>query len=128
MQRRRVAVVGDELIDITLPLRTKNPTNNRQHWRVVWKRSKKERGTAYMLTKQKIIGMTFPVVVTLTRLSAGELDDDNLRSSLKAIRDGVADAFGMADNDKRLKFDYAQEKCKRGAYGVRIQIDAVSNP
>ena len=65
-----------------------------------------------------------PIQVRITRLSAGELDDDNLRAALKSIRDGVADAFGTDDaRSSRLKFEYAQEKCKRGAYVVRIQIE-----
>ena len=119
-----VVVVVVYVIDITLPLRTKNPTNNREHWRIVWKRSKVERYTTYMVVYAKVFlgSLELPTTATLTRLSFGELDDDNLRSAMKACRDGVADAFDVADNDKRLKFEYAQEKCKRGTYGVRIRI------
>jgi hypothetical protein len=116
------------MISVNLPLRTKNPTNNREHWRTVHTRSKKERGTAYMLVKSKLNAapLFYPpyIQIRLTRLSSGELDDDNLRAALKSVRDGVADAFGMDDaKNSKLKFEYAQEKCKRGAYCVRIEIE-----
>ena len=109
-------------VRLTLPLQTKNPTNNRQHWRVVWKRSKGERGTACMLVRAKLNGTALPACVRHTRISAGTLDDDNLRGALKAVRDGVADALGVADNDPRLTFVYGQGKCKRGEFGVRVEI------
>jgi hypothetical protein len=50
-------------------------------------------------------------LVRLTRVHASRsrgLDDDNLRSALKAVRDGVADALGVDDRDPRLSFHYHQ--------------------
>ncbi len=114
------------MIHVVLPLQTKNPTNNRQHWRTVWSRAKRERGTACMLVRlqlQQTPVELATVNIRITRLSSGELDDDNLRAALKSIRDGVADAFGSDDSRKsRLQFHYAQEKCKRGAFAVRVEI------
>jgi len=63
-----------------------------------------------------------PAVVTLVRQSSGTLDDDNLRGALKGIRDGVADAFGVPDNDPGLCWEYGQERAPRGVYGVRIEV------
>lgn len=60
--------------------------------------------------------------VTFTRIAPRELDDDNLRSSFKSIRDGVADAFGCSDRDPRLLFEYAQERGRPHEYAVRITI------
>lgn len=113
------------MIEIDLPLRTVNSLNNSHgHWRVISRRRKRERGTACMMVRSKIGGATLPATVTLTRLSAGELDDDGLRAALKSVRDGVADAFGTDDSAKsKLRFEYTQERCKRGAYGVRVQIE-----
>jgi hypothetical protein len=112
---------------VTLPLRTKNPNNNREHWRVVWRRSQKEREQTLMFVRAAVLrhGIKLPVLVTLTRISAGELDDDNLRSSGKSVRDGVADVFGIPDNDPRIRFAYAQEKCKPKTYGVRIELESL---
>lgn len=117
------------MITVILPLHTHNSTNNRRHWRFVWTRSKRERGTAAMLVRNQLVrnGVKPPAVVTITRLSAGELDDDGLRSALKSVRDGIADAFGVDDSARSpLRFEYAQEKCKRGAYAVRVEIVPVA--
>ena len=48
------------------------------------------------------------LTITLTRYAAKLLDDDGLRRGFKHIRDGVADAFAVADNDPRLTFEYSQ--------------------
>lgn len=117
------------MIEFEIPVRTVNPTNNRQHWRVVWRRSKDQRRLASSsLTTPAMAGLWaqarvhLPAVVTLTRISPGTLDDDNLRPALKSIRDGIADAFGVADNDPRIEWRYDQAKAKRGQYGVRVCI------
>lgn len=101
-----------------VPLRTKGPNGGHEHWRVLHRRRKHERKLAWLLCPDA----SLPCVVTLTRLSAGTLDDDNLRGALKAIRDGVADRLGVDDADPRLRFEYAQERCGRGHYGVRVDI------
>jgi len=57
-----------------------------------------------------------PVKVTMTRISPREYDDDNLTSSMKEIRDKVADwlipglAPGRADSDERITWVYEQRK------------------
>jgi len=47
-------------------------------------------------------------------------DTDNLSSSLKATRDGIADALRVKDNDKRVTWIYAQERGEDHA--VRIEV------
>jgi len=110
------------MIDITIPIRTVNPTNNRQHWRVVWQRSKKQREVVFHAVHGEY--PTMPAIVTMTRISTGTLDDDNLRPALKSIRDGIADAFGVPDNDPRIEWRYVQAKGKRGEHAVRIKIES----
>lgn len=109
---------------IPIPVKTGNGLNNRGNWRVAAARAKRERETACMLTP-KTLAERLPVVVTMTRKSAGVLDDDNLQGSLKHIRDGIADAFGVPDNDPRITWRYAQQKCKRGDFGVGVEIEEV---
>ena len=118
-------------VRLTLPLRTKNPGNSLEPWFITGKRAKNERGTACMFVRSKLNGHAPPLTIILTRLSAGELDDDSLPASMKHIRDGVADAINghlpqarRDDARSGLRFVYAQEKCKRGAYGVRIEIQS----
>lgn len=60
------------------------------------------------------------VVVTMERESPGKLDDDNLRSALKACRDGIADALGSDDRNPRIKWHYGQTHGKRYAVIVAI--------
>jgi hypothetical protein len=63
----------------------------------------------------------FPMVVTLNRLSAGTMDDDGLRSSLKYVRDAVAKWLGVDDGDtSRVMYHYLQTKCPPKTYGVRV--------
>ena len=50
------------------------------------------------------------------------LDSDNLASSLKAVRDGVADAMGVDDGCSRIQWCYAQRKGKPREYAVLVEI------
>ena len=61
-------------------------------------------------------------VVTLTRISVGYLDDDNLRGSFKGVRDAVAEWLGIDDGHERIRFAYRQEGAKRGTSGIRIEV------
>lgn len=63
-----------------------------------------------------------PVTVILTRIAPRALDDDNLQGAFKAIRDGIADKLGVADNHPGLTFLYAQERGKPREYAVRITL------
>ena len=83
---------GQPVVEFTVPVRTVSEANGRDHWRVKAKRTKQHRRWAAALCPRHAL----PCVVTMTRLSAGELDDDNLRSALKAVRDGIADAPGAS--------------------------------
>ena len=60
------------------------------------------------------------LVVTLTRIGARKLDSDNLARSMKAVRDGIADALGIDDGSDRIEWKYAQEK---GKYAVKVTIE-----
>lgn len=68
-----------------------------------------------------------PVTVRLSRIAPCKLDDDNLRGSLKATRDQVAQWFGVDDRDPSVWWIYpeVQEKdqCGRPKYqAARIEI------
>jgi hypothetical protein len=101
-----------------LPLRTQGPNGSHGHWAALSRRRKRERHAAFALCPPAPL----PCVVRLTRLSAGTLDDDNLRGALKGVRDGCADRLGVADNDSRIRFEYAQDRAPRGSYGVRVEV------
>ena len=63
-----------------------------------------------------------PAVVTITRLAPGSLDSDNLQGSAKHVRDAVAAWLGVDDRDPRVTWRVAQERTKRGVYGVRVDV------
>jgi crossover junction endodeoxyribonuclease RusA len=54
----------------------------------------------------------FDVCVRFTRHGKRTLDDDNLPTAFKHIRDGVADAIGIDDGSARYTWEYAQVKSK----------------
>lgn len=110
------------MIEFLIPVKTVAGLNAREHWRIRAARVSKERSTASMLTPQ---GVVLPCTVRMIRRSAGTLDDDNLQGACKAIRDGIADKIGVADNDQRIVWEYAQEKCKRGEFGVKVLITGI---
>lgn len=59
--------------------------------------------------------------VTLTRFAPRAFDSDNVQGAFKSVRDGVADALGVKDDDPRIAWVYKQAKSK--LYGIRIEIE-----
>lgn len=100
------------------PIPTVSEANGRDHWGTKRRRVKKQRQDVALLVRHH----NLPCVVTLTRVAPRVLDDDNLRSALKAIRDGIADRLGVSDRDPLVRWDYAQAKGKVREYAVRIEI------
>ena len=98
----------------------------REHWREAWIRHKKQKEKVYLLSRAEISKVQLPCNVKLIRLGPRELDWDNMVISLKYVRDACAELItgdyvpGRADGDKRIKWDYDQEKSKE--YGVKIEI------
>lgn len=108
---------------LEMPMRTYSEMNTRGHWSVRARRAKSQRFESMVWVRS-----SFPVreilearriTVKLTRVGPRELDSDNLAGSLKAVRDGIADALELDDGDKRLTWLYEQEQ---GAYAVRVEV------
>jgi crossover junction endodeoxyribonuclease RusA len=115
----------------TVQVKTQSELNNREHWRPVATRAKNQRGLTAMVVRAMVKPRPqVPCVVLLRRVAPGELDDDNLQGALKHVRDGVADALGVDDADKRVLWKYEQRRVSRrrkGAlpgseYAVEIEI------
>jgi hypothetical protein len=107
------------MIEVELPLHVQSEANGREHWAVKAKRVKLHRHTACVLVPLHPL----PCVVTLTRIAPRILDDDNLASGFKAIRDGVADRLGVDDRDPRVQWRYAQRPGKPKQYAALVRID-----
>lgn len=106
----------------TIPVRTVSETNAREHWARRHKRRATIRSSVGLVMAGALAGggVSGTCEVQLVRHAPSSgLDDDNLVSSLKAARDGVADALGIDDRDPRVAWSYAQ---KRGEYAVEVII------
>jgi hypothetical protein len=127
------------VLALELPLMTISEANARSHFHERARRAAAQRTGAYvaLATPLRRAGfcaypadrnepqtLAMPLVVRMTRLSARELDDDNLRGALKAVRDGIADALGLkSDRDPRVEWRYGQDRAsKKMPFGVRIEV------
>ncbi len=104
-----------------LPLRTETESNTKGHWRPKAERARIQREMARNVVRS--LRACVPCVVTMERVSPGTLDDDNLGSALKHVRDGIADALGVDDRDPRVSFVYGQKSRSRGNYWVDVLIE-----
>jgi hypothetical protein len=118
----------DPIATFVLPILTVNEQNSgstptRGAMMGKAKARKKKRNAAHMLTTAFLPARLDPVVVVrMTRISAGTLDDDGLRSALKSVRDGIADGLKIDDGSKLIRFAYAQERGQPKQPAVRVEI------
>lgn len=104
-----------------LPIRIESVANKREHWSRKAARTKLHRFAAIAIQPHAL-----PCVVTLIRIAPRTLDDDNLSSGFKALRDGIADRLGVKDNDPRVTWRYAQQRGKAKEYAARVVIEAAA--
>lgn len=112
-------------LEVTIGIRTVSETNQREFWAARHRRRASQRLTVklVMLGALRTEGIKAPCHVTLTRVAPSKgLDFDNLVSSQKAIRDGVADALGLDDADPRVTWEYAQRRGLRKEFAVVIHV------
>lgn len=102
-----------------LALKIESEANQREHWAVKANRAKHQRHMACVLVPRHEL----PCVVTLVRVAPRDLDDDNLASGFKAVRDGVADRLGINDRDPRVKWQYAQRRGNPKQYAALVRIE-----
>ena len=112
-----------------VPIRTVSEANRREHWAAKAKRAKAQREAARVIsiTELRRVDRAIHVMdichrITLTRVAPRKLDTDNLARSLKAVRDGIADALGIDDGDERVVWLYAQRRGAPKTYEVEVEI------
>lgn len=116
-------------VAFVVPIATHSKLNQRIHWAVRAKENKAERRATWAAARGcwrelvPLAAWTGLHVVTLTRISPRLLDDDNLRGSLKAVRDEVAALLRVDDRDPSVRWDYAQQKGKPAR--VLVSVEAV---
>jgi hypothetical protein len=111
------------MLEVLIPVKTISVANVREHWRARARRTKEHRQAAKaMLAGARDVPL--PVIVTMTRYAPSSgLDGDNLQGALKAVRDGIADAFGLDDRDMLLEWRYDQQRSKKGFYAVLVKVE-----
>ena len=107
-----------------LPLHIISEANGRDHWRKVARRKALHRACAvYQMSRHARPMHGGPITITLTRIAGRKLDDDNLSSGFKAVRDGVADWLGIDDGHERLTWRYAQRKGPPKVYAAECLVE-----
>lgn len=70
--------------------------------------------------------LPLPVVVTVTRIAPGKLDEhDNLPASAKAVVDEISKWMGVSDRNPDIAWKYAQKRDGRN-YGIMIRVEKVA--
>jgi hypothetical protein len=114
---------------IMLPVQLPSLANSRLHWADRSRAVRPIREAGYLAVKSLLVRHTICIpscVITMTRFGR-KLDDDNLATACKPLRDGIADALGINDRDKRIKWLTAQlPKMKGHGAGCSIAIEFLS--
>ena len=120
---------------LTFPrMRLESEANRRDHWAVKHARAKEQRYTVYYTLRCTYWPLpTLPCTITLTRVAPRALDDDNLVSSCKSCRDGVADWFAGSEgkgNDRMggVTWRYTQQQGTPREYGLWITLEESPPP
>lgn len=127
------------MITWEIPIMTVSEANSSQHWSKKAKRHKQQQFFIRAAYEKYVKELKLPCNVTMTRLAPRSLDDDNLTTAFKYIRDEISECIfpekrgryldkkgnyrkikGRADSDPRITWQYAQQK--NPVYAVRIDI------
>lgn len=114
------------IVTLTLPIRAISEANQREHWAKKAKRVKQHRRIAAMVARMYTRGVVLPAVVTMIRIIGArgrKLDSDNLASSMKAVRDGIADAFRVDDGGDMVRWEYRQLRAVDGVWSVWVLVE-----
>ena len=109
------------------PLKLDAHTNARGHWRTLKRRTDKEKQATSWLLASRVLP-DLPVVVTFERISPRDLDDDNLPSAFKYVRDTIAAHYGTHDGTTApISWHYSQRRqrsSETSRYGFTITIES----
>ncbi len=105
-----------------IPLRLPSLANVRMtHWAMASLKKKQKKATAVCLKKAQESDSIppLPLMITMTRVGPRKLDDDNLASACKYVRDQIAAIVGTDDGS-----DLYTWRCEQriGKYAVEVEI------
>lgn len=110
-----------------IQFRTAAWANARGHWRAQSGRKKSEREAAFaiwsMLSRpRRELLDAKNTTLLFVRYSPRVLDDDNLPTAFKYIRDELVRLMGYVDDSHRCGLTFAYDQVKRKNYGVKVQL------
>lgn len=103
-----------------LPVVTVTESNTCGHWRVRARRARQQK-SAMALALTQVDKPVIPCCVTITRVGRGVMDDDNLPTASKHLRDQIATWLGVDDRHRNI-VRYAYEQERGSVAGVRISF------
>ena len=104
-----------------IPIKLVSLANVRMHWRTLARLKKKQRQQVANAVLGHLPSM--PIRVTLTRVGKRRMDNDNLAAAFKAVRDEIANIYGVDDGSMQYEWVYDQEIGKE--YAVKILIESL---
>lgn len=115
-----------EIVNWIIHLQTVSEANSSEHWTIKKKRHDIQKQSIWYHFLKHKPKINLPCHIKLIRLGRRKLDSDNLPTSMKWIRDAIADSLipglqpGRADDDSRLSWEYDQESSKENGVCVII--------
>lgn len=109
---------------VEFPCHTVGESNSRGFWSGVNRKKKQDKALEGALMEAmgfSPLPARGPWCVRFTRLSPKLLDDDNLGSAFKRLRDQMSKVLGVDDRDPLVAFCVAQEK-RKGEPAVRVEV------
>ncbi len=116
--------------ELYIPLRLMSEANQREHHMVKARRVKVQRKAVRLAlaTMHGHLGSpALPLLVTITRIAPRGLDSDNLVGSAKAVRDAIADWFGVDDGGPQIAWNVEQGRGDVGEYAVEVLLREVKH-
>ena len=107
----------------SIPVRLPSLANTSMHWRKFAALKVKQKTATHLCMIGAIVPPP-PLLVTITRVGPRKLDDDNLASAAKYVRDQIAAEVGVDDGSELYTWRYEQRVGKSGEYNVEVEITA----
>lgn len=109
------------MISITIPLKTISTSNARLNRFKLAAMTKAQRSTTKHALGSVALPPAQPLTIVITRIGPKNLDSDNLATSQKGVRDGVADWLGVDDGSPLLDWQYQQRSGSK-TYEIEIEV------
>ena len=101
-----------------IPLRLPSLANERYAWWELARVKKQQKLTTKLCMRGREVPPP-PLLVTITRVGPQRLDDDNLSSACKYVRDQIAAIVGIDDGSDQYTWRYEQ---RIGEFNVEVEV------